>query len=43
MKGVNGVKTWNFFGEDMSNHIGAASGVALTAVATKFSSATNFI
>ena len=41
MFGVNGVPTWNFFGKDFSNHIGSASGAALTAVAQKFSSATD--
>jgi len=43
MYGVNGVPTWNFFGKDFSNHIPGASGVALTALATKFSSATDHV
>jgi hypothetical protein len=33
MYGVNGVPTWNPFTYDASNHIPAASGVALTLVA----------
>jgi len=33
MYGVNGVPTWNFFKFPASNHIGGASGIALTAVA----------
>jgi len=37
MFGVNGVDTWNFFGRDFSNHIPGSKGVALTAVASKFS------
>lgn len=41
MFGVNGVPTWNFFEKDMSNHIGSAKGAALTAVAAKFSTATD--
>lgn len=40
MYGVNGFDSWNFFAKDASNHIPSASGVALTLVATKFSSAT---
>jgi hypothetical protein len=43
MFGVNGVDTWNFFGRDFSNHIDGASGAALIAVATKFSSATDHV
>jgi len=43
MFGVNGVDTWNFFGRDFSNHIPGASGAALTAVATKFATATNHV
>jgi hypothetical protein len=30
MFGVNGVPTWNVFTYPFSNHIGAASGIALT-------------
>jgi len=37
MYGVNGVDTWNFFGRDFSNHIPYATGLALTALITKFS------
>ena len=43
MFGVNGIDSWNFFGKEKSNHIGAAGGAALKAVATKFSSATSHI
>lgn len=44
MYGVNGTPDdWNFFSKDFSNHIGPAKGVALNLLATKFSSATNFI
>eukprot|EP00339_Tiarina_fusa_P020718 CAMPEP_0117077058 /NCGR_PEP_ID=MMETSP0472-20121206/54325_1 /TAXON_ID=693140 ORGANISM="Tiarina fusus, Strain LIS" /NCGR_SAMPLE_ID=MMETSP0472 /ASSEMBLY_ACC=CAM_ASM_000603 /LENGTH=55 /DNA_ID=CAMNT_0004803221 /DNA_START=475 /DNA_END=642 /DNA_ORIENTATION=- len=43
MYGVNGFDSWNFFDRDASNHIGAASGVALTAVAAKFKTATDYI
>jgi hypothetical protein len=43
MYGVNGIKSWNFFEYDFSNHIPGASGLALTAVASKFSTATSFI
>lgn len=41
MPSVNGVDTWNFFGRDFKNSIGGASGAALKAVATKFSTATS--
>jgi len=34
---------WNFFEKDFSNHIGAASGAALKAVALKFSTETPWI
>lgn len=43
MYGVNGFDSWNFFERDASNHIGAASGAALTAVAAKFKTATDYI
>jgi len=44
MYGVNGTPgDWNFFEKDFSNHIGAASGAALTAVALKFSTETPWI
>ena len=38
MNSVNGQQDyWNFFSQDFSTHIPAASGAALTAVAEKFS------
>ena len=38
MNSVNGQQDdWNFFSQDFSTHIKAASGAALTAVAEKFS------
>jgi hypothetical protein len=41
---VNGTPgDWNFFSKDLSNHIGAAEGTALHALAYKFSSITNHI
>jgi len=44
MFSVNGTPgDWNFFSKDFSNHIGAASGAALTLVAKKFATATKFI
>jgi len=43
MWGVNGQNSWNFFKNDFSNHIPAASGVALKALALKFSSATKYV
>jgi len=43
MFGVNGQASWNFFKNDFSNHIPAASGAALYALALKFSSATKYI
>jgi len=43
MWGVNGQNSWNFFKNDFSNHIEAASGLALKAVALKFSSATKYV
>lgn len=44
MNNVNGQQDdWNFFSEDFSTHIPAASGTALTAVAEKFSTATPYI
>jgi hypothetical protein len=33
MFGVNGIPSWNFFGKEISNHIGSAEGAALKAVA----------
>lgn len=44
MYGVAGTPgDWNFFEKDFSNHIGAATGTALEAVATKFSTETAWI
>jgi len=44
MYGVSGTPgDWNFFEKDFSNHIGAASGAALKAVALKFSTETSWI
>lgn len=44
MYGVAGTPgDWNFFSKDFYNHIGAATGAALEAVAYKFSSATSYI
>jgi len=44
MFGVNGQPDdWNFFSNDFFTHIGPAQGVALNLLATKFSTATNFI
>jgi hypothetical protein len=43
MFGVNGVPTWNFFTFPFSNHIGSASGLALTVLGQKFSEATKHI
>lgn len=43
MYGVNGVPTWNFFKYPASNHIGAASGIALNVLGKKFSEATDYI
>jgi hypothetical protein len=44
MNNVNGQQDdWNFFSEDFSTHIPAASGAALTAVAEKFATATPYI
>jgi len=43
MYGVNGVPTWNFFKFPFSNHIPSASGIALTVLAQKFSTATDHI
>jgi len=43
MYGVNGVPTWNFFTYPFSNHIGSASGVALSVLGQKFSTATSHI
>lgn len=43
MFGVNGIDTWNFFGRDKTNHIPGASGAALTAIAEKFSTATDHV
>jgi len=40
MPSVNGIHTWNYFGFDFGNHIKGATGTALKAVATKFSTAT---
>ena len=34
---------WNFFSQDFRNHIAAATGAALTAVAAKFATYTNYI
>jgi len=44
MYSVNGTPgDWNFFEKDFKNHIEAASGAALRAVATKFSTETHWI
>jgi len=44
MFSVNGQPgDWNFFANDFVNHIGAAEGVALKALAAKFSTATKYI
>lgn len=44
MYGVNGTPgDWNFFEKDFSNHIGAADGTALKAVAAKFATETDWI
>jgi len=43
MYSVNGQPSWNFFANDFSNHIPSASGVALTLVAKKFSTATPWV
>jgi hypothetical protein len=43
MFGVNGFPSWNFFFKDFSNHIPSASGLALKALACKFSTATKYI
>lgn len=44
MFSVNGTPDdWNFFSKDFSNHIGAATGAALTALSIKFATATKFI
>ena len=44
MYGVNGTPgDWNFFEKDFTNHIGAAEGAALHAVALKFSTETPWI
>jgi len=44
MYGVNGTPgDWNFFEKDFMNHIGAAKGAALEAVALKFNTETHWI
>ena len=44
MNNVNGqLNDWNFFSEDFSTHIPVASGIQLTALFDKFSSATSYI
>jgi len=44
MKGVNGSRgNWNFFADDFNTIIPAAKGAALIAVATKFSTETEYI
>ena len=44
MNNVNGqLDDWNFFSEDFSTHIPVASGIQLTALFDKFSSATPYI
>jgi hypothetical protein len=43
MYSTSGQASWNFFKMDFSNHIPAAGGAALLAVALKFSSATDYI
>jgi len=43
MYSVNGQGSWNFFKNDFSNHIPDATGVALTLLAQKFSTATPWI
>ena len=43
MFGVNGFPSWNFFFKDFSNHIPGAQGLALKALACKFSQATKYI
>ena len=41
---VNGTPgNWNFFAHDLYNHIAAATGLALEALAKKFSTETDFI
>lgn len=43
MFGVNGFPSWNFFFKDFSNHIPAAEGLALKALACKFAQATKYV
>lgn len=43
MYSVNGQENWNFFSNNFTNHIGAASGVALTALSHKFATATPYV
>ena len=43
MYGVDGQNSWNFFKNDFSNHIPAATGGAVKALALKFSSGTPYV
>ncbi|EGR29683.1 hypothetical protein IMG5_150790 [Ichthyophthirius multifiliis] len=43
MNSVNGIPSWNFFAEEISNHIGLASGLSLKLLSQKFASATKQI